>query len=81
MDKDLIEAARRLHAESLFESVSRHYHEANRAYIQKQIAIAAEYFTEDQKTELRRRGYEVHEKEVSGERQANNSAVVLGSLR
>jgi U3 small nucleolar ribonucleoprotein component len=38
----------------LFELVRENYHKANRDYIQKQLSIAAEYLTEEQKAELRR---------------------------
>ena len=45
MDKLLVEAARKLHAEELFEIVRKNYVEANREYLQKQISIASEYLT------------------------------------
>lgn len=59
MDKLLVEAARKLHAEELFEIVRKNYAEANREYLQKQISIASEYLSQDQKDWLREHGYEV----------------------
>jgi len=64
MDKLLAEAARKLHAEELseeelFEIVRKNYVEANREYLQKQIRIASEYLTEEQKGWLREHGYQV----------------------
>ena len=56
MDKDLAEAARELYAENLFETVRRCYCEANKGYLEKQIKIASEYLTEEQKAELRKQG-------------------------
>lgn len=56
MDKALAEAARELYAENLFEIVRQSYCEANRDYLQKQIKIASEYLTEEQKEELRQKG-------------------------
>ena len=59
MNKDLIEAARKRFAENLFDLVMRSYCEANKEYLQKQINIAAEYLTEEQKAELRKLGVNV----------------------
>lgn len=59
MDKLLVEAARKLHADEIFETVRRCYAEANRDYLQKQISIASEYLSQDQKDWLREHGYEV----------------------
>lgn len=56
MDVLLVEAARKLFADNLFETVSRCYCEANKDYLQKQIWIASEYLTEEQKEELRQKG-------------------------
>lgn len=56
MDKLLADAARKLYAENLFETVRRCYCEANKEYLQKQIRIASEYLTEEQKKELRQKG-------------------------
>ncbi len=56
MDKALAEAARELYAENLFETVRKCYCEANKDYLQKQIQIASEYLTEEQKEELRQKG-------------------------
>ena len=53
MNKDLANGARQLFAENLFETVRRCYCEANKDYLEKQIHIASEYLTEDQKKELR----------------------------
>lgn len=59
MDKALADAARQLYADNLFETVRRCYCEANKDYLQRQIAIAAEYLTNDQKEELRQNGFAV----------------------
>lgn len=56
MDKDLADVARKLYAENLFETVRQCYCEANKDYLQKQIQIASEYFTEEQKDAFRRKG-------------------------
>ena len=56
MDKDLIDGARQLFADEIFETVRRCYNEANRYYIDKQMKIASEYMTDEQKEELRQRG-------------------------
>ena len=56
MNKDLIEGARELFADELFETVRRCYCEANKDYLNKQIKIASEYMTDEQKEELRQRG-------------------------
>ena len=56
MDKNLIDGARELFADELFETVRRCYCEANRDYLNKQIKIASEYMTDEQKEELRQRG-------------------------
>lgn len=56
MDKLLAEGARKLFADYLFDFVRKNYCEANKDYLQKQINIASEYLTEDQKDELRKRG-------------------------
>lgn len=58
MNKDLIEGARKLFADNLFETVRQHYCEENKEYLQKQIAIASEYLTEEQKMELQQMGFE-----------------------
>lgn len=52
MDKNLIDGARRLFADNLFETVRRCYCEANKDYLDKQIKIASEYMTDKQKKEL-----------------------------
>jgi len=56
MDSLLADGARKLFAENLFETVKRCYCEANKDYLQKQIQIASEYLTEDQKEYLRQKG-------------------------
>ena len=56
MDSLIADGARKLFAENLFETVKRCYCEANKDYLQKQIQIASEYLTEDQKEELRQKG-------------------------
>lgn len=56
MDSLLVDAARKLYAENLFETIRRCYCEANKDYLQKQIQIASEYLTEEQKEELRQKG-------------------------
>ena len=56
MDKNLIDGARELFADELFETVRRCYCEANRDYLNKQIKIASEYMTDEQREELRQRG-------------------------
>lgn len=59
MDKGLIDGARRLFADELFETVRRCYCEANKDYLDKQIQIASEYLTDEQKSELRSKGVSV----------------------
>lgn len=56
MDALLVDVARKLFADDLFETVRRCYCEANKDYLQKQIQIASEYLTEEQKEELRQKG-------------------------
>ena len=56
MNKDLIDGARELFADELFETVRRCYCEANKDYLNRQIQIASEYMTDEQKEELRQRG-------------------------
>ena len=56
MDKDLVDGARELFADEIFETVRRCYNEANRDYLDKQMKIASEYLTDKQKEELRQRG-------------------------
>ena len=55
MDSLLADAARKLYAENLFETVRRCYCEANKNYLQKQIQIVSEYLTDEQKDELRQK--------------------------
>ncbi len=57
MDKDLADASRRHCAQNLFDLVRENYRKANNDYLRKQIAIASEYLAEEQKEELRQRGY------------------------
>ncbi len=56
MGKDLIDGARGLFADELFETVRRCYCEANKDYLDRQMKIASEYLTDEQKEELRQRG-------------------------
>lgn len=56
MDKSLVEGARQLFADNLFEIVRQCYCEVNKDYLDKQIKIASEYLTDKQKEELRRKG-------------------------
>ena len=56
MDKDLADGARQIFADEIFETVRRCYNEANRDYLDKQMKIASEYLTDEQKEELRQRG-------------------------
>lgn len=57
MDKALAEAARELAADNLFELVQKSYVEANHDYLQKQITIASEYLSKEQKEQLRGKGF------------------------
>lgn len=59
MDKLLVEGARQLFADNLFDLLRKNYNEANKDYLQKQIKIASEYLTEEQKNELRDKGINV----------------------
>ena len=57
MDKNLADGARKLFADNLYDLCVRNYHKVNKEYIQKQIRIASEYLTDEQKAELRKKGY------------------------
>ena len=59
MDKDLANGARKLFAENLFETVKQCYCEANKDYLEKQLKIASEYLTEEQKKELLQKGISI----------------------
>lgn len=59
MDKALAEAARELAADNLFDLVRENYCKANHDYLQKQITIASEYLSEEQKEQLRGNGFEI----------------------
>ncbi len=59
MDKDLADGARKLFADNLFGIVRANYNETNKDYLQKQIKIASEYLTDEQKDELRKKGIEI----------------------
>ena len=59
MDSLLADGARKLFSENLFETVKQCYCEANKDYLQKQIQIASEYLTEDQKEELRQKWFQI----------------------
>ena len=55
MNKDLIDGARQLFADELFETVKRCYCDANKDYLDKQMKIASEYMTDKQKEKLRQK--------------------------
>ena len=59
MDKDLANGARQLFAENLFETVRQCYCEENKDYLVKQLKIASEYLTEEQKKELLQKGISI----------------------
>lgn len=59
MDKALAEAARELAADNLFDLVVENYCKVNHDYLQKQITIASEYLSEEQKEQLRGKGFEI----------------------
>ena len=59
MDKDLVESARKLFAENLYESICKFHSEENHDYCQKHIDIAQEYFTPKMKKELRKMGFKL----------------------
>ena len=59
MDKDLANGARQLFADNLFETVRQCYCEANKDYLEKQLKIASEYLTEEQKKELLQKGISI----------------------
>jgi len=59
MDKLLDEAAKKLSAETIFEIVRNNYCETSKAYLEKQVQIASDYLTDQQKAELRRKGISV----------------------
>ena len=48
-----------MRADEIFELARKNYHTANKGYIQKQIRIASEYLTDEQKKELVSKGYSV----------------------
>ena len=57
MDNALVEAARELAADNLFDLVRENYCKGNHDYLQKQITIASEYLSEEQKGQLRGKGF------------------------
>lgn len=59
MDKLLDEVAKKLSAETIFEIVRNNYCEANKEYLEKQVQIASEYLSDEQKAELRSKGISV----------------------
>lgn len=59
MEKDLANGARQLFADNLFETVRQCYCEANKDYLEKQLKIASEYLTEEQKKELLQKGISI----------------------
>ena len=56
MDRDLAEAARKIFADNLFETVRQNYCEESKDYLEKQIKIASAYLSKKQKSELRSKG-------------------------
>ena len=56
MDTVLTDGARQLYADNLFETVKRCYNEATKDYLQKQLKIASEYLTLEQRKELAQKG-------------------------
>ena len=59
MDKDLAEAARKMFAKDLFESIRKHHSVENHEYCQKHIDIVHEYLTPKMKKELRKMGFTI----------------------
>ena len=59
MDEALVNAAREIAATNIFEIARENYAKANHDYLQKQISIAAEYLTKEQKEELRKKGWNI----------------------
>lgn len=57
MDSLLIEGARELFATELFKTACSCNTDEEKAYLQKHINIASEYFTNSQKLELKKHGY------------------------
>lgn len=57
MDKILAETAREICADNLFDIVRESYCKANHDYLQKQITIASQYLSEEQKESLRGKGF------------------------
>jgi len=57
MDKILAETAREIFADNLFDIVRENYCKANHDYLQKQITIASQYLSEEQKESLRGKGF------------------------
>ena len=57
MDKLLVEAARKDFADCLFDIIRENYYKVNHDYLQKQVMIASEYLSEEQKAELREKGF------------------------
>ena len=57
MDNALTEAARKLAADNLYDLVRENYNTVNHDYLQKQMDIASQYLTEEQKVTLRGKGF------------------------
>lgn len=57
MGKILAETARKTFADDLFNIVRENYCKANHDYLQKQITIASQYLSEEQKRILRGKGF------------------------
>ena len=56
MDSALVDGARSLYADEIYQIVRNAYSEANHDYLQKQIDICSDYLTEEQKQEIRKQG-------------------------
>jgi len=57
MDKALAEAALELAADNLYDIIKENYNKVNHEYLQKQVDIASEYLSEEQKEDLRGKGF------------------------
>ena len=56
MDNVLIEGARSLYADNLYDVIRTAYNSANYDYLQRQIDICAEFLTDEQKQVIRETG-------------------------
>lgn len=55
----MIDSSRKCVSDDIFELVMRNYNEANKDYLQKQIEIASENLTDQQKEDLRQKGVHI----------------------